>query len=178
VFEFGCGTGRNLAALAAAGANPVRGCDLSEGMLSIARSKVPRADLFRHDFAQPLPDGLGEVDVALFSLTLEHADGLEHPLREARRILAPGGTVWIFEIHPFLSLSGVAAHFHDEGQEVRMPTYPHQFSNYLQAIASAGLRVVECREWRARDLDVPVPVKAVKRGPDFPMLVEFRLSTA
>jgi malonyl-CoA O-methyltransferase len=49
VFEFGSGTGRNLAALESFGAKECAGCDLSEGMLKVARTRVPQADLLRQD---------------------------------------------------------------------------------------------------------------------------------
>ncbi len=176
VFEFGCGTGRNLARLDAAGARELSGCDLSDGMLAVARSRIPRAYLFRHEMSQPLPEGVGTVDAVLFSLTLEHVEDLAAPLAEARRIVRPDGDVCILEIHPFLSLSGVAAHFVEEGgQQITMPTYPHQFGAYLGAFAEAGLHVLECREWCPRDVSTAASPKVMKRGPDFPMLVEFRL---
>jgi malonyl-CoA O-methyltransferase len=68
---------------------------------------------------------------------------------------------------------GVSAHFQDNGGEVRMPTYPHRFCDYLNAFAGAGLRLNACREWRPRDFGSPAPLKALKRGPDFPLVVEF-----
>jgi malonyl-CoA O-methyltransferase len=54
-----------------------------------------------------------------------------------------------------------------------MPTYPHRFCDYLNAFAGAGLRLNACREWRPRDFGSPAPLKALKRGPDFPLVVEF-----
>jgi malonyl-CoA O-methyltransferase len=176
VFEFGCGTGRNLALLALLGAGSLAGCDLSEGMLSVARQRCPGARLFRHEMTKELPGSFGETaDLVLFCLTLEHIDSLTAPLSQARRILRPGGRVAIFEIHPFLSLEGVAAHFNDGGEEVRMPTVAHQFAAYLGAFARTGLQVELCREWRPRDVGTPAPLRALKRGPDFPMVVEFSL---
>lgn len=179
VFEFGCGTGRNLAAMLEAGARSAGGCDLSSGMLAAARARGLDARVFQHDAAQPIDaaDWPGEVDVVVFSLVLEHLERLAPPLAEARRMLAPGGRIAVYEIHPFLSLSGVAAHFEDAGEEIRMPAFPHQFGAYLAAFAEAGLTARACREWRPRDLGEPAPLKAMKRGPDFPMLVEFDLKS-
>ena len=57
-----------------------------------------------------------------------------------------------------------------------MPTVPHQFAAYLEAFAKLDLRVAACREWRPRDIETPAPPKALKRGPDFPLLVEFSLA--
>ena len=177
VFEFGCGTGRNLAWKKSMGGAEVAGCDLSQGMLDVARERCPGARVFQHDMTKPLPssEGCASADLALFCLTLEHVADLALPLAEARRILRPGGRIAIFEIHPFLSLDGVAAHFQHAGQEVRMPTVAHCFADYLQVFAGLDLHVARCREWRPRDVGEPPPVKALKRGPDFPLVVEFSL---
>ncbi len=173
VFEFGCGTGRNLAALAALGAREVEGCDFSGGML---QQSAAGHRTFRHDMTHPLTHPVTPADLVLFCLTLEHVETLDVPLASASRILAPGGRVAIFEIHPFLSLGGTAAHFVEaDGTEIRMPTYPHTFSTFLNAFARAGLGVESCREWRPCDLAAPAPAKVLKRGGEFPLLVEFIL---
>ena len=111
VFEFGCGTGRNLAALHSFGAEEIAGCDLSEGMLKVARTRVPRANLYAHDMSNRIPVPDGSYDLALFCLTLEHIPDIRHPLREAMRVTKADGRICIIEIHPYYSLTGVAAHF-------------------------------------------------------------------
>lgn len=177
VFEFGCGTGRNLAALEAASASSMTGCDLSEGMLHAARAKSPNLRLFRHDMSKSPAPGIADdsADLVLFSLTLEHLESLDAPLAEARRIVRPSGRVAVIEIHPFLSLSGLAAHFDDGDEEVRMPAFAHQFQDYLPAFRRAGLRVDACREWRPADAGNPPPLQGLKRGPLFPLTLEFQL---
>jgi malonyl-CoA O-methyltransferase len=174
VLEFGCGTGRNLAALSAQGAI-VTGCDLSAGMLDVARLRTPDAELLLHDMTQTLPFADRRFDVSLFSLSLEHVQDLLAPLGEAKRVTKPGGRILIIEIHPFLSLSGSAAHFDEGDIEVRMPTFPHQFADYLSALAEVGLAVAECREWRPADVGNPVALESHKRGPEIPLTVELVL---
>lgn len=175
VFEFGCGTGRNLAVLKDVGAVGFGGCDLSEGMLEQARRRDPAFRLMRHDMTMPLAQPDGSADVALFCLSLEHVGELMSPLGEARRILRPGGRMAIVEIHPFLAIGGVAAHFDADGSEVRMPTFAHSFGDYLNTFAALGLSVEHCREWCPRDLPEPVPPKVLKRGADIPLAVQFVL---
>ena len=176
VIEFGCGTGRNLAILQERGAASLTGIDLSSGMLARARARDPTWNLLRHDMTMrvPLPDR--SADLVLFSLALEHVSDMVAPLHEAKRILREGGVIEVIEIHPFMSLGGAAAHFEDGGQTVQMPTVPHRFSDYLNAFAREHLRVAACREWRPRDWGKGVPAKALKRGPDFPLIVEFALT--
>lgn len=175
VVEFGCGTGRNLLLLKRRGAAGLVGCDISAGMLAQAQARDPALTLLRQDMTQPLPLADGSADLVLFSLTLEHVADLAQPLREARRLIRPEGRIAVIEIHPFMALANVAAHFRDGEAIVEMPTFPHDFSDYLNAAAALGLRVAECKEWRPRDFKGPAPDKVFKRGPDFPLLVEFSL---
>ncbi len=173
VIEFGCGTGRNLSTLKALGARDVAGCDLSEGMLARARERDDTFRLFHTDMGQPLPLPVASADLALFCLSLEHVGDLVPPLREAKRLLRADGRLAVVEIHPFLTLSGVSAHFQDGGEEVRMPTVAHQFSGYIASLAAIGLHVTGCQEWRPRDLGKSAPPKVLKRGPDVPLLIQF-----
>ncbi|MXP64209.1 class I SAM-dependent methyltransferase [Roseomonas sp. M0104] len=176
VVEFGCGTGQNLSLLRRHGARSLRGCDLSAGMLAQARARDPALQLWRQDMAQPLPLADATADLALFSLSLEHVAALAPPLAEARRLLRPGGRLAVLEIHPYLTLGGIGAHFRDATGEVRMPSFPHGFADYLNTFAALDLRLLRCREWRPRDLGDGLPPKVLKRGPDFPLLVEFALT--
>ncbi|MBB4199489.1 SAM-dependent methyltransferase [Rhodoblastus sphagnicola] len=176
VVEFGCGTGRNLARLKQDGAERLIGCDVSPGMLEKARARDPAFILFQQDMTQPLPLADGVADLALFSLSLEHVAELVSPLREARRLIKATGAIAVIEIHPFLSLGDVSAHFRDGDAIVRMPTFPHRFSDYINAAAQAGLAIAACREWRPRDFQGAPPEKLFKRGPDIPLLVAFTLT--
>jgi len=175
VFEFGCGTGRNLLVMKRLGAAEATGCDLSPGMLAEAQRRDPTLRLYQHDMAQPLPLDEGSMDCALFCLSLEHLADLVPPLREARRLLRRMGRIEIIEIHPQVSMSGVAAHFRHCDQVVRMPTFAHSFSDYLNAFAELELRVSACREWRPRDFSDVATDKMLKRGADHPLLVQFTL---
>jgi malonyl-CoA O-methyltransferase len=176
VVELGCGTGRNLALFRQHGARELTGCDLSSGMLEQARQRDPGLILLQLDLAQPLPLESGSADLVLFSLALEHVRDLTPALREAARLLRPGGMIAVIEIHPFLSLGNVSAHFRDGADIVRMPTFPHTFAGYINAAAEAGLAMASCREWRPRDFQGETPAKVFKRGADIPLIVEFRLS--
>lgn len=178
VVEFGCGTGRNLAHLKRGGAKDLIGCDLSMGMLEQARARDPQFLLFRQDMTQPVPLADRCADLVLFCLTLEHVGDLTGPLREARRLLREGGEIVMIEIHPFLSLNTVSAHFRDGDSLVRMPTFAHQFSDYIAACAAAGLTLRGCREWRPCDFHGPVPEKVFKRGAETPLLVQLTAAPA
>lgn len=170
VVEFGCGTGRNLEALAQAGAARGAGVDLSPGMLAQARVRVPQASLYEGDFAAaPVP--ARAFDVALFCLALEHAAELRGPLAAAKRALRDGGRIFAVEIHPELSEGGVGAHFERDGETIRMPAFAHSLADYEEAATATGLRLVRAVDWRSRDFARTSP-RMLKRGSGAKLLIE------
>jgi ubiquinone/menaquinone biosynthesis C-methylase UbiE len=178
--EFGCGTGRNLAAMALAGARTIKGFDLSPAMLEIARARnlevSPLAwTLIQHDTISHPPVPGASANFVLFSLTLEHVGDLALALQNARRVLRKNGTIRIVEIHPFMSLSGVGAHFVEGDTTFTMPTFPHQFEGWIKAIAAGGFVIDTLREWRASDFGEGAPEKLTRRGPHWPWLLDFTL---
>ena len=93
--EIGCGTGLHAALLAASGWTPV-GVDLSAGMLRHARGRLPvaQADATR----LPFRDASLPAAVAV----MVHTDMPQYPavLREAGRVLRPGGRLVHIGLHP------------------------------------------------------------------------------
>ncbi len=91
--EFGCGTGVFLEKVARSGA-AIRGIDLSTDLLERARARVgalPNVAL-DHGNCEELPYGDGAFDAVYGSSILHHLD-LDGALREAFRVLKPGGRV-------------------------------------------------------------------------------------
>jgi malonyl-CoA O-methyltransferase len=178
--EFGCGTGRNLAAMAKAGARTIGGLDLSGAMLNMARARNTQMpaltwNLIQHDMQTPSTLAGASANFILFALTLEHIEDLYGPLAQARRLLRKNGLIRIVEIHPFMSLGGAAAHFQDGETQVTMPTFPHQFENWIGAFDRVGLVIEDLREWRASDFGEEAPEKLKRRGEGWPWLVDFTL---
>lgn len=104
IADLGCGTGYVAEAL-----RPIVGrvicVDRSEGMLAQARERLEaRSEGATYEFRQgefdSLPLGDGEVDGVVASMVLHHLPDLDQPLREMRRIVAPGGNVAIVELMP------------------------------------------------------------------------------
>ncbi|ANY06597.1 class I SAM-dependent methyltransferase [Pseudonocardia sp. HH130630-07] len=104
VLEIGCGTGNVvLRAKRAVPSATVTGIDPDPEALRIARGKAGRENLdLRLDrgTAEDLPYDDGSADRVLSSLMLHHvaADAQVTALREARRVLAPGGSLHLVDL--------------------------------------------------------------------------------
>ncbi|MFD9107053.1 class I SAM-dependent methyltransferase [Streptomyces bottropensis] len=93
--DVGCGAGRNLPALAAAGYR-VLAIDLHPGMLEEARRRAgPRTAFVQASVTNlPLDDRLAPLVVCHGVLhNLHHIEDLNAALRELHRVLLPGGTL-------------------------------------------------------------------------------------
>ena len=91
LLDIGCGTGM-AAQLAAKLGAIVTGLDASEAELVIARERVPNGD-FRCGEMEELPYADASFDVVTAFNSLQFADNPLHALREARRVVKPGGYV-------------------------------------------------------------------------------------
>src|SRR5262245_19953148 len=91
VLDVGCGTSAFLRAAADRGAE-VAGLDAAEGLLAIARERVPEAVLLAGDM-QHMPFVSDRFDVVTAFSSLFFADDMTRALSEACRVTKPGGTV-------------------------------------------------------------------------------------
>jgi SAM-dependent methyltransferase len=93
VLDVGCGSGEFLAHLARLGVSPA-GIDPAPGMVELARSRVPGADV-RLGPARPLPWPDGSFEAVTAFNALQFADGTLDALAELARVTVPGGHVAI-----------------------------------------------------------------------------------
>jgi SAM-dependent methyltransferase len=102
VLDLGCGPGLYAEELLARGAGRVVGVDASANMVRLAAERVRGPVHFRqHDLQTPMSwAGDGEFDVALMPLVLHHLDDRVAALREAARVLRPGGRLVVSTAHP------------------------------------------------------------------------------
>ena len=99
VVDVGCGSGALVRALVGRGAR-VTGLEISEQQLAAAvRADGGSGARYVVGRAEDLPLGDGSVDAAVFMRTLHHVppDDQLDALREARRVLRPGGVVYVVE---------------------------------------------------------------------------------
>jgi len=101
VADLGCGEGY-LALEASRWASKVIAVDVSDQALararSLAESKGARNIAYRKGDIEDLPLEDGSVDVALLSQALHHAKEPLRAVREASRILTPGGTLLLLDL--------------------------------------------------------------------------------
>jgi SAM-dependent methyltransferase len=148
VLDLGCGAGRFVAALQAAGADPV-GVELAEAALERARANAPGADLRRLADDGSIPLEHGSVDLVWCSEVLEHVGDTAHLLLEVRRVLRPGGRLLVtVPYHGRLKVAVIAlasfeSHFDPLGQHLRFYTR----RSLAATLEHAGFDAVRVRAW-------------------------------
>lgn len=151
VLELGCGTGKNTAWFAAR-ASHVTAVDFSAGMLAEARQRVTATNV---QFVQadltltPWPFAPDEAfGVVTFSLVLEHIEHLAPVFVQAAATLAPGGLLYMAELHPCKQYGGSQARFDTaDGARQYVTAYVHHTTDYLHAAETAGLRLHRLAEF-------------------------------
>lgn len=148
ILELGCGTGKNTIFLAQI-ATRLRAMDFSEAMLAKAWMKITASHVTFTvaDLTQPWPCESASVDLVVGNLVLEHIEGLPFIFAEAGRCLAPSGRCFISELHPFRQYLGAKATFERSQGATEIPAFVHHISDFLDAAAEAGLRLVSLKEW-------------------------------
>jgi len=105
VLDVGCGTGTTDRFLRDE-VRSLRGVDVSEEMVAIARAEVPGVEFSAYD-GTTLPFADETFDVVVAVCVLHHVARPERPhfVAELVRVLAPGGLLAIFEHNPFNPLT-------------------------------------------------------------------------
>ena len=145
--EIGCGTGKNTAYLVQK-ARLVTAVDLSEQMLEKARSKInsPKVEFRQEDITRPWTFKKQLYNLVTFSLVLEHIQNLDHIFREVAALLAPGGHVYVGELHPFKQYAGTKARFETESGVQVVECFDHHLSDFILPAKKYGLSIVDLNE--------------------------------
>lgn len=101
IIEIGCAEGGNLCAMEERGAGELVGTDIAETRLDTARDIASRLGIritySSHDVINdvPLQEWLGHFDLALLRDVIEHLDDTTAALTNIRRVLRPGGHLYV-----------------------------------------------------------------------------------
>lgn len=133
VLDVGSGTGHYARLAAALGARLAVAFDLTPEMLA----KAPRPAVVGD--AGRLPFGGGALDVAIAALLLSYVRNVEATLRELARVLRPGGTLLLSDLHPVASQRGWRRSFVGPGGErIVIEAPPPSVERVLAALDAAG----------------------------------------
>ena len=160
--ELGCGEGRVCRDLAARG-HRVTGVDASPTLLAAAREAHPDGEYVLADAAAvPLPDR--SFDLAVAHNSLMDVDDMPGSVREAARLLAPGGRFCVAVTHPIadagrwddadrLVIAGsyfgrrrFDETFERDGLTIRFRGWVYALEEYARALEDAGFLVEALRE--------------------------------
>ncbi|HLF76913.1 MAG TPA: class I SAM-dependent methyltransferase [Dehalococcoidia bacterium] len=169
ILDAGCGTGRNLGAMVAAGAAPV-GIDFSAGMLKIAHHEQPGVRLALADLQRDLPIRDASFDAVLCALVGEHLADLPAVLAELRRVIKPGGRLVFSVYHPEMAAAGIEANFDLADVEYRLGAQKYGVQDYLDVVSRLNFDDVAFASFKGDDALARL-VPAARRFIDQPMLL-------
>jgi len=171
--DIGCGEGRLSRDLEARG-HRVVALDASASMVAAAREADPEIETLLGDAADlPFPDG--HADLAIAFMSLQDIDDAAGAIREAARVLEPGGRLCLAVVHPLGSSGRFDGDEPDspfvirgsylqpfryrdqmtrEGYSVTFESEHRPIEWYFAALEAAGFLVESLRE-------TPVPESAV-----------------
>lgn len=160
--DVGTGTGRYLPLLASAGARVIVGLDMSLPMLGHNECGRPRvcADACR----LPFPDR--SFDLVCSSLMAGDVEDLGGWVREAARVLSPGGHLVYSDFHPSWNTERWRRTFRAvDGRRIELAYFAHSIDQHLKWLEEAPLDVRTIREPRIDGRTKPVVAvfHAVKR---------------
>ncbi|MFD7156710.1 class I SAM-dependent methyltransferase [Kribbella sp. NPDC059898] len=179
--DIGCGTGRNFDSIRASGRSVV-GLDFSIDQLGRARMRTD-GPLFHGD-AAALPFADGSFDTAITLWTSTDVDDFGAVLREAARVLRPGGVFVTYGVHP--CFNGPHVVYEEDGRRTVHPTYRETgwhtdmpwwaqdgirrrigmshltLADYLNAVITSGLTVEHFEEPAGQDIPHALALRARK----------------
>lgn len=155
VLDVGAGTGRYALKLARKGAH-VTALDQSPEMLAIAQQTAQREGLSIDFQLATLDDGLRfdaeQFDLLICALVLCHVPGMARIVQEFARVLHSGGYLLITDFHPAHTSYGWLTSFKQAGVKYELPNIPYAREEYLEAISTSGLKILDVMDIPFSDL--------------------------
>ncbi len=93
-----------------------------------------------------LPFGDGTFDVVICALAIGHVAPFDSAMTEIGRVLKPGGTALISDLHPFLALGGAQRTFHAGDSVYAVEHHTYLYADMLRAADAAHMGIDALRE--------------------------------
>jgi len=154
VLDVGCGSGIDLEYFKAKGAAHLTGADIAQELISIAKEKLPDADIRDDSFAY-LSWKDSSFDIVWSKYALSHAKDIVPPLKELWRVCKKNGIVLLQVMHPMRSASLLMSQdYFDEGTAIKYPledgkylSEPHHtVAGWINGITESGFDIVRSEE--------------------------------
>lgn len=190
MLDIGCGEGRFCRMLGKFGIART-GIDPVQPFIDVARQRDP-GGRYLNGYAEQLPFSNSTFDLAVYYLTLIDIDDINKAIREAVRVLRPGGTLLIANLNSFFTSNGTIGWvkgedghpyhplgvYHEEKRDwfewdgLRIRNWHRPLSVYMAALLECGMTLTF--------FDEPLPVgceqeriERYKKNP-FIMMMEWR----
>ena len=119
VLDAGCGTGRHFPLLSKLQPEWIHAVDYSAQMLELAKQQLTDNAILHQADCTAVPIPAQSIDVVLCSLVLGYVSDLTAFCHEMRRLLRPGGQIFLADIHPDTAQRrGWNRSFHQHGEEI------------------------------------------------------------
>ena len=146
--EIGCGTGKNTVWLEQY-ASQIKAVDLTKEMMDLAKTKIKtnKVSFEQADITKDWHFAVGQYDLAVFSLVLEHIENLKPVFEKLSKCIPAGGHVYIGELHPFKQYTGSKARYQTaEGEQV-VTCFNHHLSDFTTAAVETGFEIAMIKEY-------------------------------
>jgi ubiquinone/menaquinone biosynthesis C-methylase UbiE len=138
VLDLACGTGRWLQLVAEHAGGHGIGIDGSLAMLRVARDKDLSPSLLTQGISAHLPFSDSSFDLAICSFALGHIADLNSTAAELARVLRPGSTLFISDLHPEAFAYGWRVGFRDEANALEIETVLHRADEVIESFCAKG----------------------------------------
>jgi cytosine/adenosine deaminase-related metal-dependent hydrolase/SAM-dependent methyltransferase len=167
VVDLGCGTGRWLALLAPRKPASLIGVDISPEMLSQAGQKLgSQANLVLADCTSLLFPR-ASAGLVLCSFLLSYLPDLDAFAAQVRRLLRPGGVVFLTDLHPATTAKlGWRRGFHVAGSFVDIAAHSRPVAEIAAAFAKVGIEINAALEPEFGEPELELMTRA-GRAPSF-----------
>ncbi|MGC2403233.1 MAG: methyltransferase domain-containing protein [Acidobacteriaceae bacterium] len=147
ILDTGCGTGRWLRHFAERSPRRLTGVDASAEMIAAAGRKLGDLCELKLGSCTSLPFAEEGADLVLSSFVLSYVDDLDACAAEVDRVLRPGGSFFLSDMHPETEISlGWKRSFTLHGAEMSVHSRNHSLPRILEVFERHGLRLAARNE--------------------------------